>query len=602
MDVSAVARRVCGIVLLLVLAVCWAGEATAAPEVVPAGRLAEDPVTHDPTIIRQGRYFYSFSTGDPRNPTYLPIKRSTDLLHWEPVGTVFSAPPDWVSRELGFVPRDLWAPDITFFDGLYHLYYAGSSFGTNNSVIGLATTPTLDPASPDYRWDDRGMVLRSTPADNFNTIDPDLFIDVDGAAWLSFGSFWDGVKMRRIDRATGMPAETDPTLYPLASRNGASIEAPSIVPHDGFYYLFVSFDYCCRGVNSDYRLAVGRASRITGPYVDRDGVPMSTGGGTELLRGYNEFRGTGHSDTFTAAGTQWLAHHYYDLADEGARKQSIRRLSWRDGWPVLGDPLSGSSRVGHGPAWVSVVHRTSGAVLDNPTCGYEGTGIQLSAPTGGVCQQWRPEDRGDTYASLLNRHSNKVVDVAGCVNADGAPVIQWGWINNDCQKFRLSATADGWSVIENKLAGRVLAPAACGGAGSAVQTFTRTGQACQEFRIDPIGDVIIADDAGTGVLEGGCRGPAIAVAPRRPTACQLWRFVHAGDGYFQVINVAGERPLTTRQHRLVLGERDRPTPAAQWRLEALGDGGYRLINREGWTAKANAPNSTDPRRFQLLLP
>jgi arabinan endo-1,5-alpha-L-arabinosidase len=587
-----------GAVLLAIGLVLAVPSVATAQEAAPVGRVADDPVTHDPTIIQQGRYFYSFSTGDPRNPTYLPIQRSTDLLHWELVGTVFTTPPDWVSRELGFVPRDLWAPDITFFDGLYHLYYAGSSFGTNNSVIGLATSPTLDPASPDYRWTDRGMVLRSTPADNVNTIDPDLFIDVDGAAWMSFGSFWDGVKMRRIDRATGMPSQADPTLYSLASRGGASIEAPSIVFRNGYYYLFVSFDYCCRGVNSDYRLAVGRASRVTGPYVDRDGVPMSAFGGTELLRGYNEFRGPGHSDMFSLGGKDFLAHHYYDLADEGVRRQSIRRVTWRDGWPVLGDPLSGSSRVGHGHAWVSVVHRTSGAVLDNPTCGYEGTDVLVNAPAGGTCQQWRPEDRGDGYASLLNRHSNKVVDVAGCVNADGARVIQWGWINNDCQKFRLSATADGWSVIENKLSGRVLAPAGCGGPGSAVQTFARTGEACQEFRIDPLGDVLIADDAGTGVLEGGCRGSAVAVAPRRPTPCQLWRFTHTGEGYFQVTNVAAGRSLTTRGERLVLG---RPSPAAQWRLEPLGDGGYRLINRDGWAAKAN-PGSGDPRRFQLLLP
>jgi hypothetical protein len=592
---------VVSLTVALVFAGCWPGQADPATEAAPAGRVAEDPVAHDPSVIRQGRYFYSFSTGDSSIAADLPIQRSTDLLHWEPVGSVFPTPPDWVSQELGFVPRDLWAPDISFFDGLYHLYYAGSSFGTNNSVIGLATTPTLDPRSPHYRWTDRGMVVRSTPADNFNTIDPELFLDVDGATWLAFGSFWDGIKMRRIDRATGLLSSGDPTLYPLASRLGASIEAPSILRHDGYYYLFASFDYCCRGSDSDYRLVVGRASRITGPYVDRDGVPMSAFGGTDLVRGYNEFRGPGHSDTFTVGGADLLVHHYYDLGDNVA-KQSVRRLRWQDGWPALSDPLSGSSQVGHGHAYVTVVHRSSGAVLDNPTCGYEGTDILLGAPIGGTCQQWRPEDRGDGYASVLNRHSNKVVDVAGCVNADGARVAQWGWINNDCQEFRLTPTADGWSVIENKLSGRVLAPAGCGGAGAPIQTFAPTGQPCQEFRIDPVGDVLIADDAGTGVLEAGCRGPAVLVSPRRPTACQLWRFVHADEGYFEVVNVATGRPLTTRQHGnspiLIIGDRHRPPD--HWRLTPLGDGGYRLINSAGWTAKAGSTG--DPQRFQLLVP
>jgi hypothetical protein len=560
------------------------GLATPLDDALPAGRRAADPVAHDPSVIASGRYFYSFSTG-----VNLPVTRSTDLLHWESAGTVFTSQPDWIGRELGSVPHDLWAPDISFFDGLYHLYYAGSSFGTNNSVIGLATSPTLDPAT----WTDRGMVLRTTPADTVNAIDPELFLDADGSAWLAFGSFWDGIQLRRLDRATGLLSQADPTPHPLASRLGASVEAASLLRHGGYYYLFASFDYCCRGVNSDYRLVVGRASRVTGPYLDRDGVPMTAFGGTDLLRGYNEFRGPGHSDTFTAFGADWLVHHYYDLADGGTSRQSVRRLLWRDGWPALSDPLSGSSQVGHGPAWLTVVHRTSGAVLDNP-CGYEGSDILLGAPTGGTCQQWRPEDRGGGYTSLLNRHSNKVVDVAGCVDADGARVAQWGWIDNDCQEFRLTATTDGWMVLENKLSGRVLAPAGCGGAGAPVQTFTRTGQPCQEFRVDPVGDVLIADDAGTGVLQGGC-GPAVHVVPRHATPCQLWRFTQVEEGYFRVVDVATGRPLASRHGPgLTLGA---PNDQTTWRLDPVGGGRYRLVDHAG-----RAANSGHSQRFQLLVP
>src|SRR5262249_38274802 len=163
--------------------------------------------------------------------TYLPVNRSTDLVHWTSIGPVFTTVPAWVTQTLGFTPNDLWAPDISFFDGQYHLYYAGSSFGTNNSVIGLATASTLDPADPHYGWTDHGLVLRSPPADNVNAIDPNLAFDAAGQPWLAFGSFWDGIKMRRIDGATGMPA--DSTLYSLASRFGASIEAASIVRHGG---------------------------------------------------------------------------------------------------------------------------------------------------------------------------------------------------------------------------------------------------------------------------------------------------------------------------------------------------------------------------------
>jgi arabinan endo-1,5-alpha-L-arabinosidase len=81
-----------------------------------------DPVAHDPTLIKQGRWYYEIITGDSGTRTYLPIRRSTDLVHWTYAGTVFDTPPAWVVEELGVTPADFWAPDINYFDGEYHLY------------------------------------------------------------------------------------------------------------------------------------------------------------------------------------------------------------------------------------------------------------------------------------------------------------------------------------------------------------------------------------------------------------------------------------------------------------------------------------------------
>ena len=127
-----------------------------------------------------------------------------------------------------------------------------SSFGSRNSAIGLATTRTLDPSSPDYRWTDEGMVLRSyQDKDDWNAIDPNLVLDGD-SAWLVWGSFWGGIKMRRVDPSTGKLSAADTTMHSLSSRpreqpiNG-SVEAPFIVRHGDYWYLFVSFDRCCRG-------------------------------------------------------------------------------------------------------------------------------------------------------------------------------------------------------------------------------------------------------------------------------------------------------------------------------------------------------------------
>ncbi len=572
------AGRISAVLLLLVslVAATPAAPAAAAPgPAASAGRIADDPIAHDPTVIRQGRYYYSFITGDAATRTYLPMRRSADLLHWSDLGPVFPAAPAWVTEQLGTTPPDFWAPDISFFAGAYHLYYAASAFGTNNSVIGLATNVTLDPASPAYRWVDHGLVLRSSPADDFNAIDPELVLD-GSRAWLAFGSFWDGIKMRRLDRATGLLSAADPALYSLASRGGASIEGASITRHGGYYYLFASLDYCCRGIDSDYRVVVGRATSVTGPYADRSGVAMLAGGGTELLRGYNEFRGTGGGDVF---GNLYV-HHYYDLYDNGRPKLSVRPIRWADGWPALGDPLSGSREIGHGPAYATLVNRADGSVLSDATCGYEGADIVLATPSAGdTCQQWRPDERGGGYVSLGNRFSNKIAEVAACVNAEGARVAQWGWLNNDCQLFRFVAAADGWSTIQSKLSGRVLQGAGCGGAGSPVQTATLTGEECQQFRLQPVGDVLLADAANRLALDA-C-GATVGHRPRRPGNCQRWRFDHVADGYYRVVSAVHGRPLAATAGGLRLRG-----PDTLWRIEAAASGGYQLINADGYAFPA----------------
>ena len=326
----------------LVLASCAGAMPSASdtPEVtaVPAPQeLKGDFRVHDPSMIKQGDTYYVFSTGEERgyNGGNIQIRRSTDLVTWERVGSVFVVMPVWIGKAIGGLPPNLWAPDISFRNGTYYLYYAGSRFGTNTSVIGLATNTTLDPASPDYKWVDQGMVIQSVKADNWNAIDPNLAFDAEGTPWLSFGSFWDGIRMRRIDPNTGKLAASDKKLYSLASRGGGPIEAPAIVARNGYYYLFVSFDLCCRGTNSTYKIMVGRSQSITGPYIDRDGKRMELGGGTLVLQSNGRYVGPGGQSVYVDAGTYRLVNHYYDARDNGAPKLQINDLAWTDdGWPT----------------------------------------------------------------------------------------------------------------------------------------------------------------------------------------------------------------------------------------------------------------------------
>jgi len=247
-----------------------------------------------------------------------------------------------------------WAPDISFFDGRYHLYYSLSTFGAQRSAIGLATNATLDPASSHYAWVDRGKVVESVPGvSSHNAIDPAVALDERGRPWLAWGSFWGGLKMRRLDAATGKLSREDTTTYSLAARTGVdvtrgpldsqSVEAPFIVRHGDHYYLFASYDMCCRGERSTYNVRVGRSAAITGPYVDRDGVALTEGGGTRVLAGSGSVRGPGHNSVLADGGRHYLVHHFYDAGAKGRSTLQIRPLLWgEDGWPRAGEPLAAS--------------------------------------------------------------------------------------------------------------------------------------------------------------------------------------------------------------------------------------------------------------------
>jgi arabinan endo-1,5-alpha-L-arabinosidase len=319
----------------------WAGIAAAVEPQLLA--LEGDLRVHDPAIIKQGDTYYLFSTGGFRGQGVIPSHTSADMRHWARAGFVFDRLPDWVAREVPKA-RHAWAPDISYFNGKYHLYYSLSSFGVNNSAIGLATNKTLDSASPDYHWVDEGLVVRSRAGkDDFNAIDPNLVIEDANNVWLSWGSFWGGIMMRRVDPETGKLSIDDTTLYKLASRprpgkhqtppvEGA-IEAPFIIRHGDHWYLFVSWDFCCRGVRSDYKVVVGRARAVTGPYVDKAGKPLSEGGGSLVLSAATDhWHGAGHEAVLQNEGVDYLIFHAY--AVPGGRSQlQISTIVWEDGWP-----------------------------------------------------------------------------------------------------------------------------------------------------------------------------------------------------------------------------------------------------------------------------
>lgn len=297
---------------------------------------------HDPVMAKEGGTFYLFSTGPG-----ITFYSSTDLKTWKLRGRVFPGDPAWAKQVAPSFNGHIWAPDIVHRDGKYHLYYSVSAFGRNTSAIGLTVNRTLDPDSPEYRWEDQGIVVRSVPnRDLWNAIDPAVITDANGTSWMSFGSFWGGLKLVKLapdGKAVAEPQEwyslakrERPALLDDADAGPAEIEAPFIFHRGGYYYLFVSWDKCCRGKDSTYKMMVGRAKEVTGPYLDRTGKSLAQGGGTLLLAGDPDWAGVGHNSVYTFDGKDYLVFHAYETADNGLQKLKIAELSWDSAdWPVV---------------------------------------------------------------------------------------------------------------------------------------------------------------------------------------------------------------------------------------------------------------------------
>jgi arabinan endo-1,5-alpha-L-arabinosidase len=308
---------------------------------IPLAQYAQTNIpVHDPVMIKQDSTYYLFCTGRG-----ITVWSSKDLTSWKREKAVFDTLP-WAVKTIKGFRNHIWAPDISYHNGLYYLYYSVSAFGKNTSCIGVATNKTLHPASPDFKWVDHGKVVQSVPGrDMWNAIDPNLAYDNAGTPWLVFGSFWNGMKLVKMNSDLKSVAQPE-QWYTVASRprnyilpdsvaGDAAIEAPFIYKKDNYYYLFVSFDYCCRGEKSNYKIMVGRSDKIEGPYLDRDGVPMNTGGGSIVLEGDKSWNGVGHNAVVNINGEDQLIFHGYDAADNGRSKLRMEKITWQGGWPTV---------------------------------------------------------------------------------------------------------------------------------------------------------------------------------------------------------------------------------------------------------------------------
>lgn len=350
---------------------------------------------HDPSTLQyDGSRYYYFATGQG-----IAVRSSNNRQAWSAGPSVFNSPPAWTTQAVPGFTGHFWAPDIAYFNGQYHLYYSVSTWGSIDSAIGLATSPTLTNAV----WTDRGKVVQSdaaweagpdTDTTAFNAIDPSILVDDDGKVWMAFGSYSSGIVVTEINPQTGKRMNTGALQATVVANNapgggwGSSIEGAALIKKGNYYYLFVNYGTCCSGVDSTYEIRVGRSTSPTGPFTDRNGVDLRNGGGTLFADDDANRIGPGHFSTFSDAGQDYFSYHFYNGDAAGSPTYGLEKLYWTaDAWPsrdainpdfigsatsAWGNALSWSS--GAAPDGVGHVANFSAAATSQYTIGLDGGG------------------------------------------------------------------------------------------------------------------------------------------------------------------------------------------------------------------------------------
>lgn len=288
-------------------------------------------MVHDPVMAFEDGVFHVFATGNGLMHATSADRRAW-TVHREPV---LAAIPSWTYDSVPGFRAHVWAPDVIKYKGRWWLAYSCSTFGKNTSAIGLASSPSLSAAA----WKDEGTLACSRGGrDDWNAIDPNFIIDGGGEPWLVFGSFWDGIQLVKLDSTMHVAQAGGQRTVARRNDSGENpIEAPFMYRHGGYYYLFVSWDYCCRGKESTYKVAVGRGESVEGPFLDREGRDMLHGGGTVVLEGdKTDYEAAGHCAVYRFGNDDIFVCHGYSARHGGASILVQKRIEWSDdGWPVL---------------------------------------------------------------------------------------------------------------------------------------------------------------------------------------------------------------------------------------------------------------------------
>ena len=288
----------------------------------------------DPTVIRTDEGFYLYAT--QTNSYWIPIYFSKDLVNWEFKRSAFrkaTRPTEDVLPGGGA----FWAPEIRYINGKYVLYFSWAKWGDGS--ISYTAVATSDSPVGDFL---NAKPLLITDDFGSNCIDQ-FYYEEDSKKYMFVGSF-NGIYVTELTD-DGLSVKRGADGKPVLKKQvcGRAFEGTNIYKKGKYYYLFASINNCCpnNGMDSKYKVVVGRSENLLGPYVDRKGKDMLDNSWELVLEGDGEtFFGPGHNSIIIPddAGTDWMIYHSYvkENGAVGGRLGMLDRIVWSaDGWPTI---------------------------------------------------------------------------------------------------------------------------------------------------------------------------------------------------------------------------------------------------------------------------
>jgi arabinan endo-1,5-alpha-L-arabinosidase len=436
--------------------------------------LHNDDRVHDPSaIIKCEDTYWIFGTGQGPHAMY-----SKDLVHWTEGQTPLTPGsfPPWVTTYVPGFEGHFWAPDCFYMNGQYYLYYSCSSWGVTVSCIGLLTSKSLNPDSPDYGWTDEGMVVYSTAISNYNCIDPAIMRDEEGRIWLTYGSHWDGIRMVELDSVSGKTKGGQ--VYSVAGKGDYKTEAAYTVNHGDYYYLFFNRGQCCQGTSSTYYIQVGRSSSPSGPFLDKSGTDCYQGGGTTVISSYGHRIGPGCLGYYVEDGVEFVTYHYYDGTDDGIAKLGVGTFEWsEDGWPTVSND------------WIpegdySILNKNSMLSWDYSGSGEEGDPLIQNPYALASPPKWSFKVLGNAYYSINPKGSALVVGISPCTTIPGIGISLGADQASSCQIWRIERTPFNTFMFSSRKGNMVLeVPGSSTEAGTGLKIHYYSGTLNQQWMI-----------------------------------------------------------------------------------------------------------------------